>query len=1185
MLQIKDICKEYNTGGFVQKALDHVSLSFRDSEFVAILGPSGSGKTTLLNVIGGLDRYDSGDLIINDVSTRRYNDRDWDAYRNHSVGFIFQSYNLIPHQTVLANVELALTIAGISREERTRRAKEALERVGLGQQLHKRPSQMSGGQMQRVAIARALVNEPDILLADEPTGALDSETSIQVMELLKEVAADRLVVMVTHNPELARQYATRVVEVKDGHTIADSDPFEPETKDNADYRHARLGKASMSFLTALGLSFNNLGTKLKRTLLVAFAGSIGIIGIALIMSVSNGMNRYIDTIQQETLSEYPIQVTSSTFDFSSFAMAPTETQQIPMDAEVKEMQVVEGLFSTVATNDLHSLKSYFDQGESGIEQYTQALEYSYGVSPVIYTQKKDTVRQVHPDQTFAAMGFGGNSFSSMFMGGGTDVFHAMPETEKLYTTQYEVKAGRWPSAYNECVLVLTENGFVSDLTLYAMGVKDGAELDEMVERFIAGESSVVPEKPGAYRYEDFVGITFRLVDPASLYSYDEEFKVWADKSGDKSFLRQVVEEGEELTLVGVVQPKANANSAMLNRGINYPADLVYHVIEKAGESEIVRSQLDDPDTDVITGKKFGEESEQEEFSLGSLFDIDAEAMQKAFQFDPSALSFDASSLQNLGQGMDFSNAIDPDQFAGIFPELTAEDIAGLFVRIQVDVSLENAQQVMRDVTESYLDYASDNASTDYARLPEALQAYFATDAAREIIVAGIREAINNSSPGAINGQRLQNLISRVMDGFVSYVRSAGLPNVQQLISDYLAGNLSIDRLQQMFNQYMSGYLASSGVAGILQGEVDAIIRDLVSSGGSNETARKVLQQLLEGYNAYAVENGLPEPAKLRDSFSQYMATEEARTLLTEGVGKIVNTDQLQEQLQAEMQNYTKDIGTRLGQVMQSMMGKIGSSIADALTGAMSSLAGSLGNIFNIDGSAFADAIKMNMDGEDLRALMTSLLNTDQGSYESNLTKLGYADLDAPTAITIYPRDFESKDGVLSILDTYNETMAEAGEDDKTISYNDMVGTMMDSVTEIINAISYVLVAFVSISLVVSSIMIGVITYISVLERKKEIGILRAIGASKRNVSSVFNAETFIIGALSGIIGIVISLLLLIPGNYLIHHFTDQPDPNAWLPVDAAAMLVLLSIILTMIGGLIPSRQAAKCDPVTALRTE
>ena len=669
MLQIKNICKEYKTGSLVQKALDDVSLNLRESEFVAILGPSGSGKTTLLNIIGGLDRYDSGDLIINGISTREDKDRDWDSYRNHTIGFVFQSYNLIPHQTVLSNVELALTISGVSREERRTRAIEALEQVGLGDQLHKKPNQMSGGQMQRVAIARALVNDPDILLADEPTGALDSETSVQVMDLLKEVAKDRLVVMVTHNPELAERYATRIVKLKDGRILSDSDAFEIDESGQEEPVHRNMGKASMSFLTALSLSFNNLRTKKARTILTSFAGSIGIIGIALILSLSNGVNDYIKSLEEETLSEYPLQIQNTTMDLTAMMANSAASGEEEAAGDVKVSQALSDMFSGTQTNDLGSLKSYLDDGKSGIMKYANAVEYSYSVVPQIYRVDGESVRQVNPDSSFSALGLGSGSsaFMSSFMS--TDVFHQMPEDKELYEGQYDLKVGSWPQRYNECVLVLGSDGSVSDFLLYTMGLRDSAELDEMVREFAAGNEVDVPDNIGAYDYEDFVGISFKLVDAADRYTYDSAYGIWTDRSSDETYMRELVENGEDITIVGVVQPSEDASAAMLSPGIVYPASLTEHVMEQAADSDIVRQQMETPETNVLTGNSFGEDNSENGMGMDSLFTIDENALQNAFSFDSGVLEkYMAESLAGSDGSVDMSDMIGPDDIQLEMPD-------------------------------------------------------------------------------------------------------------------------------------------------------------------------------------------------------------------------------------------------------------------------------------------------------------------------------------------------------------------------------------------------------------------------------------------------------------------------------------------------------------------------------------
>ena len=574
MLQIQHICKEYRTGNLVQKALDDVSLNLRDNEFVAILGPSGSGKTTLLNIIGGLDRYDSGDLIINGISTKKYKDRDWDSYRNHTIGFVFQSYNLISHQTVLSNVELALTISGIGKEERRKRAIDALKKVGLGEQLHKRPSQMSGGQMQRVAIARALVNDPDILLADEPTGALDSDTSIQVMDLLKEVAKDRLVVMVTHNPELAEEYATRIVNLRDGKIRSDTDEYIVDEQTLKEPEHKNMGKSSMSFLTALALSFNNLKTKKARTLLTSFAGSIGIIGIALILALSNGVNGYIQSIEEETLSEYPLQIQSTGFDITSMMVGNTGTDDKSKDSsgkknkdgQVKVMEMVTNMFSKMNTNDLKSLKKHLEKDNDALKSYTNAVEYDYDVDPQIYREDSDGVRQVHPDKSFSSIGIGADSGANSMMSSmmSTNVFYRMPKNTSLYEKQYDVKAGRWPKKYNECVLVLSQDGGMSDFLLYTLGLRDQMELDDMIKAFASEEEIKTPSSLGTYTYKDILNKKFKLVNQADYYEYDSQYKVWKDKSDNAEYMKKLVADGEDIKIVGIVQPAEGSKATALN---------------------------------------------------------------------------------------------------------------------------------------------------------------------------------------------------------------------------------------------------------------------------------------------------------------------------------------------------------------------------------------------------------------------------------------------------------------------------------------------------------------------------------------------------------------------------------------------------------------------------------------------
>ena len=739
MLKLKQINKEYKTGELVQHALNNVSLNLRDNEFVAILGPSGSGKTTLLNIIGGLDRYDSGDLVINGISTKKYTDRDWDSYRNHTIGFVFQSYNLIPHQTVLGNVELALTISGVSKAERRRRAAAALEQVGLGNQLHKHPSEMSGGQMQRVAIARALVNNPDILLADEPTGALDSETSIQVMELLKEVARDRLVVMVTHNPELAERYATRIVNLKDGVIRSDTMPYEPEDEAAAAAPvHRNMGHSSMSLLTSLSLSFNNLLTKKARTLLTAFAGSIGIIGIALILSLSNGVSRYISNMEKSTLAAYPLQISSTGVDLTSMMDPDTYTSVASSadpapDGMVTVSQLLAQLNIGATSNDLRSLKEYLDSDACTIRD-NATVEYAYSASPLIYRQNPDgTVQKLNPDTTFSDIANENTSVTSIMTSMSSPyVFCEMAETPALYEDQYDIKAGRWPEKYNELVLTLNADGSISDYTLYAMGLRDQAELDKILQQYAQNQKIDLPTDYGTYTYDDFLGMTFKLVNKADCYVYDTEHKVWLSKLNDEAYMQQLVADSEELTIVGIVQPKADATSAILHSGLDYLHELTYHVIDQAANSEIVRQQLADPDINVLTGEPF-DAAGNSMLDIASLFSVDTDALKDAFQFDTSALHFDLDGAFDLTDGsFDLATLIDPSSFkldlSGLpLPDMEM-DMSELFDGVELNISQDGLQALMKKILNGYKRYIISNGLLNLDKI--GFSSYMKTEALR-----------------------------------------------------------------------------------------------------------------------------------------------------------------------------------------------------------------------------------------------------------------------------------------------------------------------------------------------------------------------------------------------------------------------------------------------------------------------
>ena len=1146
MLQIQHICKEYRTGNLVQKALDDVSLNLRDNEFVAILGPSGSGKTTLLNIIGGLDRYDSGDLIINGISTKKYKDRDWDSYRNHTIGFVFQSYNLIPHQTVLSNVELALTISGIGKEERRKRAIDALKKVGLGEQLHKRPSQMSGGQMQRVAIARALVNDPDILLADEPTGALDSDTSIQVMDLLKEVAKDRLVVMVTHNPELAEEYATRIVNLRDGKIRSDTDEYIVDEQTLKEPEHKNMGKSSMSFLTALALSFNNLKTKKARTLLTSFAGSIGIIGIALILALSNGVNGYIQSIEEETLSEYPLQIQSTGFDITSMMVGNTGTDDKSKDSsgkknkdgQVKVMEMVTNMFSKMNTNDLKSLKKHLEKDNDALKSYTNAVEYDYDVDPQIYREDSDGVRQVHPDKSFSSIGIGADSGANSMMSSmmSTNVFYRMPKNTSLYEKQYDVKAGRWPKKYNECVLALSQDGGMSDFLLYTLGLRDQMELDDMIKAFASEEEIKTPSSLGTYTYKDILNKKFKLVNQADYYEYDSQYKVWKDKSDNAEYMKKLVADGEDIKIVGIVQPAEGSKATALNMGIGYPYSLMTHVAEEAKNSEIVKQQKASPDINVFTGEKFGEDSGDNGLDMNSLFSVDEDALQKAFGMGDTDLA------GSLGNSLDFSKAVNlQDAF-----------------KLDVKVKPGGMQKMAVSLMEGYQAYAKTHPEADYSHLGDNFSEYLKTDGAKQIMKKYFSKILKESGKVTITEEKIQKLLTDIMQGFEKYVKDQGI------------GDISADQYGTYFRQYLQTAEAKQ----IITDWVNDLYKD-VDIEISEADLQAMAQELAAGYLSYAQEKGYADVTKIGENFAAYLGTADGKQRLSNGLSETLDMKSLESQLSSGMNAYMKQaMGAYAKSFGNAFETQIGQNLQSAMTDAM-----------KIDTDAFAKAFQFNMTEDDLTELMMSMSGTASATYDSNLQKLGYADFAKPSEIDIYPKDFESKEQVVDYLDRYNKKMEKAGKDEQVISYTDVVGTLMSSVTDIVNTISYVLIAFVAISLVVSSIMIGVITYISVLERKKEIGILRAIGASKRNVSQVFNAETFIIGLCAGLIGIGLTLLLLLPGNMIIHTVADNSNVNAVLPVIPALVLIALSVVLTLLGGLIPSKKASKSDPVTALRTE
>ena len=1149
MLQIKEIRKQYITGDLVQTALDGVSLNLRDNEFVAILGPSGSGKTTLLNVIGGLDRYDSGDLIINGISTKKYTDRDWDSYRNHTIGFVFQSYNLIPHQSVLANVELALTISGISRSERRKRAAKALKDVGLGDQLHKRPNQMSGGQMQRVAIARALVNNPDILLADEPTGALDSETSVQVMELLKEVSRDRLVVMVTHNPELAEAYANRIVRVKDGRIIDDTNPFFLDAELTPAARHENMGKASMSFWTALTLSFNNLSTKKARTLLTAFAGSIGIIGIALIMALSTGFQKYIDKIQADTLSNYPLTIQSETADMTSAFAAFGASMAKASDAEegiLIEQQMITQMFAQIGTNDIGAFKAYLEENYDQVANAVSSIKYGYGVRPRIFLEDtSESIIQVNPGTLFAKLM--GNSPMAAYMM--PDIFQELVENSELLESQYDVLRGRWPEKYNEMVVVLSGPNQLSDYLAYTLGLKDQSIVSDLMKQVMEGKEPESTEEPMEWTYDDLMDMKFRLVNVTDMYRYNGQYNVWEDMSSDNVHMKDIISKGEPLEIVGIICPREGASATALTEGVAYRWDLTHHVMQLAADSPIVKQQLEDENTNVFTGEPFGEESNSD-MSFEDMISVDSGAIQSAF-------------------GMNIST----DSILSMLRGYLQETMKSL----QVD--LEPAEKA----------FVSGFSSMSKEMLREYIQQNADESGAAKIELTDVQPMVQNYLSGSSAQKKMSAMEAKYAvpaDAF----RQVYQPLMTAMVTEYVA------------NQIGGGTSSSAS----------AVTEETTATAPVQPTETQPAEP--QETNPVPSEPQQTEPSVTEPVETQPPATEPEENFPEEGQPEESQPEETQPDSPDEPED--PDIGVdpdALSGIIRAtdvdgIVGKFAksnavegvagvmaakmmeTSVRNTLMNKVSEFGGRLsqfiGSAFTVDGNKLASAFQFNMTEEELMRLMQAMAGrTADASAKVNLQNLGYAELEDPTYMYIYMVDFAAKETFMAFLDGYNEEMLACDKEDYVIRYTDVTGIMMASVRTIIDSVSYALIAFVAVSLVVSSIMIGIITYISVMERTKEIGVLRAIGASKRNITQVFNAETFIIGLFSGVLGIGITLLILIPGNQLILHLTSNPDIVAQLPVLNAAALIALSVVLTLIGGIIPAKQAAKKDPVIALRSE
>ena len=1109
MLQIKNISKQFKTGDLVQVALDNVSLNFRDNEFVSILGPSGSGKTTLLNIIGGLDRYDKGDLIINNVSTKRYKDRDWDSYRNHTVGFVFQSYNLIPHQTILANVELALTIGGISKKARKRRALEALEKVGLKEQAHKKPNQMSGGQMQRVAIARALVNNPDILLADEPTGALDTTTSVQVMELLKEVAKDRLVIMVTHNPELAENYSTRIVNLRDGKIIGDTNPFEVETQNLERPKHKRLGKASMSLPTAFSLSLNNLLTKKGRTILTSFAGSIGIIGIAMILSLSTGFQNYIDKIQEDTLTSYPLTINAETADAASMLLSMVgqgDEEESSKTGTVKEDQMVANMFGTIGKNDLKSFKKYIESNKSKMEEMVTLTRYTYAISPTIYTKNNnEELVLLNPSDFFSSLM---GSSSSMMSVGVASIFMEMVDDQEMVESQFELVEGKWPEEYNEMMLILPEENSISDMLLYGLGLRDLEELEDMIAKIIDGEKVINENEPLEFTYEELMNLEFKLVDASSTYKYNKKYDIYESMTDDEKFMEDVYKKSPDLKIVGIVIPKGDSSN--MSSGVGYTKKLTEYVINKASESEIVRKQLLNKDINIFSGKDFDDESKDSGLDFEDMISVDEDILAEAF-----------------------GGNIDEDDITKMTKDYMTE------ISSAITANTSNAQtaflNTLSKMTKNILnDYIEENQTAGIAMIK--------LSDVESVVSKGLKSEENKAllaeleSKYVVPQDAFVEMYNPIISGFLTqYITMAGM--------NMGSGNTPSLGDSQNSGEGINGI--TNDVGNSVNNTIGNTVGNLVDNNLSSSTNQNVP-------SINEVEKSAPLMAQMVDTIVDEFVKQDAIITATNEIA-IAMTE-------ASMQ---KNVLTKVGELTAELMETMASA-------------------FDVDADKIASAFKFEMDEDELKRIFTAMTSTTVENADMNLLTLGYQDIEEPTSISFYFKDFDSKERFIDFIDEYNENVTKEDEE-KEIKYTDITGMLMSSVKTIVDSVSYVLIAFVSISLVVSSIMIGIITYISVLERTKEIGVLRAIGASKKNISSIFNAETFIVGLFSGILGIATTLGLLIPTNAIIHSVNE--DITAVLPTVGATVLVILSVILTLIGGIIPSKQAAKKDPVLALRTE
>ncbi len=1091
MLELKNIKKVYKTGDEKVEALKGVSLKFRESEFVSILGASGCGKTTLLNIIGGLDRYTSGDLIINGKSTKKFKDRDWDAYRNYKVGFIFQSYNLISHQTVLSNVELALTIGGISKKERRQRAINALEDVGLKDQINKKPNQLSGGQMQRVAIARALVNNPDIILADEPTGALDTKTSVQVMEILKRISKNKLIIMVTHNPELAEKYSSRIIRILDGTITEDSNPILQEEKQEINDT-SKIGRTSMKIWTAFRLSLNNLLTKKGRTILVSVAGSIGIIGIALVQAISNGFQGYVDSIQEDTLTSYPLTVMQESTDIASMLLSMTSDENSDIEnGKVKEEQYISKTLSALSTNDLKSFKEYIDKNSKEINKNVSTIENSYSVNPMIYTiDATNEMAKLNPNNLFSSV----LSTSSTMMSSLTSTFSQMINDKEAIKNSYDILAGHLPEKYDEMMIVLSQPNTISDLLVYSLGLRDTDELTEIVTKVMNGESVDIQNEPYTLSYEELMNLELKLIMPTDIYKYNEKYNVYEDMSENKEYMQDLYDNAIKLKIVGIICPKEGTTTMMLSPGVSYTSDLIDYIIDYSANTDIVKKQLDNNEIDVFSGSRFDEKKDKLGLNFQDFIDIDTKELESAFN-------------------------------------------------IKID------QKQLEEQTKNYMTEINNSITTDTT---PALK-----DFSNNLVI------LTNGMFKSINGEFKAE-------------------DVEKVVSNYLGQNEPSQILSTLEQKYV---IPKDTFKTTYSGLLKTLLQQYVTIYNS-------MMQFVPQGNDYS---NLVDVPKATNELGNQVTTENANNLLnnipetnvtepSKSAGVVIN-DEIVSQVVSGFtgSEAIKQVENTMARAMtEAVMKKTILTKVGELT---SNLTNSFASAFNVDQNKIAGAFKVNITEDEIKRLVTSMMSGEDKTQKSNLISLGYQEKEEPTYMSFYFDSFDGKENFIKFIDDYNEKMEQEGQEDKVIHYTDATGILMESVKTIVNAVTYVLIAFISISLIVSSIMIGIITYISVYERTKEIGILRAMGASKRNISSIFNAETFIIGLLSGCFGIGISYALIPIINTVLHKFTGNIPLNVTLYFSNAMILIILSVILTLIGGLIPAKAASKRDPVIALRTE